>query len=311
MKTLLVAVREAPEVWADLLAAALPDHRIVLAEPPVGTPIVPVAYIAVGRPPPGLIASLAGLELVLSVNAGIEPLLEPGVVPDQVPIVRMVDPGLTEGMVEWVLAQVLAWHRNLFAYAAGQAAGAWVPLDERLARERTVVVLGAGALGRPVGEALVHLGFRVRVWSRGAHDIPGVRAFHGAAGLSDCLAGADILINLLPLTADTEGLLNARLFDQLGEGAFVINAGRGGHVVDDDLIAALDSGRLSGAALDVFRPEPLPAGHRFWTHPRVRVSPHVAAPTHARTAAAVLAESVRRWERGEPLENLVDRARGY
>ncbi len=308
MKTLLVAARANPQAWADLFRAELPDHQILTTPPPAGTP---VAYVVVGRPPPGLIPSLAGLEVVLSLNAGVEHLLASGEVAPQTPIVRMVDPGLVEGMVDWVLAQALAWHRSLFAYAASQAAGAWSPRPEKLARERIVVVLGAGALGRPVAETFRMFGFQTRVWSRSRHDIPGVAAFAGPEGLVTALDGADILVNLLPLTADTEGLLNAAAFARLAPGAFVINGGRGGAIIDADLLAALDSGALSGAALDVFRQEPLPPEHPFWTHPGVRLSPHVAAPTHPHTAVAVMAETVRRWERGEPLVHVVDRARGY
>jgi glyoxylate/hydroxypyruvate reductase A len=308
MKTLLVAAPETPEIWADRFRTELPDHRILIAPPEAGTP---VAYVAVGKPPPGLIASLTGLELVLSLNAGIEPLLAPGVSAPSIPIVRMVDDGLTEGMVDWVLAQVLAWHRNLFAYAESQNAGLWAPRPERLARERVVTVLGAGALGRPVAGMLRAFGFRVRVWSRTLRIIEGVDAFAGAEGFAPALDGADVLINVLPLTAETEDLLDARAFDRLAPGALVINAGRGATVVDEDLFAALDLGRLSGAALDVFRQEPLPDAHPFWRHPGVRLSPHVAAPTHPFTAVAVMAETVRRWERGEALDHLVDRARGY
>jgi glyoxylate/hydroxypyruvate reductase A len=308
MKTLLVAARARPEAWADLFRAELPDHRILTTPPPAGTP---VSYVVVGRPPPGLIPSLAGLEVVLSLNAGVEHLLASGEVGPETPIVRMVDPGLTEGMVDWVLAQALAWHRNLFAYAASQAVGAWAPRPEKLARERTVAVLGAGALGRPVAESFRVFSFQTRVWSRSPHEIPGVASFAGPEGFAAALEGADILVGLLPLTAQTEGLLDAAAFARLAPGALVINGGRGGHVVDADLIAALDSGALSGAALDVFRQEPLPTDHPFWTHPGVRLSPHVAAPTHPHTAVAVMAETVRRWERGEPLLHRVDRDRGY
>jgi glyoxylate/hydroxypyruvate reductase A len=308
MKSLLVAAPQNAEVWAEHFRRELPGHRILVAPPEPGTP---VAYIAVGRPPPGLIASLTGLEVVLSLNAGIEPLLLPGVVAESIPIVRMVDDGLTEGMLDWVLAQVLAWHRELFAYADSQKAGLWEPRPVRLARERVVTVLGAGALGRPVAEMLRSFGFQVRVWSRSPRPIPGVDSFAGAEGFGAALDGADVLIDLLPLTPDTEGLLDARAFDRLAAGAFVINGGRGGTVVDEELIAALDRGQLSAAALDVFHREPLPAAHPFWSHPGVRVFPHVAAPTQLSTAVVVMAETVRRWERGEPLENLVDRARGY
>lgn len=308
MKTLLVAARANPEVWADLFRAELPDHAILTAAPPAGTP---VHYVVVGRPAPGLIPSLTGLEVVLSLNAGVEHLLASGEVAPGTPIVRMVDPGLVEGMIDWVLAQALAWHRNLFIYGASQAKGAWAPLPEKLARERTVTVLGAGALGGPVARMLLAFGFNTRLWSRTPRDIPGAATYAGPESFAAALAGADILINLLPLTAETENLLDAAAFARLATGACVINAGRGGHIIDADLIAALDSRQLSAAALDVFRGEPLAPDHPFWTHPGVRLSPHVAAPTHPHTAVAVMAGSVRRWERGEPLAHVVDRARGY
>lgn len=308
MKRLLVAARDDPGAWAAHLRAELPDHELLLEAPTDGRP---VSYIAVGWPPAGLIASLNGLELVLSLNAGIEPLLVPGVVPEGTPIVRMVDPGLTEGMVEWVLAQVLAWHRNLFPYADRQAAGQWAPMSEKLARERIVTVLGAGVLGAAAARALASVGFQTRVWSRTGRQVGGAATFAGEDGFLPALAGAEVVVSLLPSTPETAERLDSSAFAQLAPGGFVVNGGRGRQVVDLDLIAALDSGHLAGAALDVFRQEPLPADHPFWSHPGVRISPHVAAPTHARTAAAVLAASIRAWERGEPLANLVDRARGY
>lgn len=309
MKRLLVVAPVDPQLWADMFRAELPSFEVLDALPPIGS--LPVPYIVVGRPPPGLIASVAGLELVLSLNAGIEHLLASGEVPPHLPIVRLVDPGLTRGMAEWVLAQVLSWHRNLPAYAAAQLGQQWQPLAEKLAPERRVAVLGVGALGTPVAEHLVRFGFQTRVWSRSGRKVAGAQAFAGPSGLAAAVAGADALVNLLPLTADTEGLLNQAMFERLAPGALVVNAARGGHVVDADLIAALDGGQLGWAALDVFRAEPLPPEHPFWRHPKVAVSPHVAAPTHARTAIAAMAESIRRHQRGEPVPHIVDRARGY
>ncbi len=307
MKRLLVTARANPESWAEAFRAELPGHEILTEVPADG----PIAYAVVGRPLPGLLRSLPGLEVVLSLNAGIEHLLASREVPDGVPIVRMVDPGLVEGMVEWVTGQVLAWHRNILAYQVKQRTGQWVPAAEKLARERSVVVLGAGALGGPVATLLATIGFHTRVWSRTPHSIASVAGFAGAAALADAVSGADVLVNLLPSTAETENLIDAELLARLAPGGFVVNGGRGTAIVDADLIAALDSGQLSGAALDVFREEPLPTTHRFWAHPKVLVSPHVAAPTHISTAVAVMAESVRRHERGEALLHVVDTVRGY
>lgn len=308
MKPLFVSAGAETADWLDALSQALPG-REVLAAPPAGDR--PSPYLAVGNPPPGLLAGLNGLELILSLNAGVDRLLACPGLPPAVPIVRMAERGLTEGMVEWVLAQVLAWHRQLFAYDADQRAGLWRPRPEVLASERTAVVLGAGALGGPVARALAGVGLATRVWSRTHRDLAGVRSFAGPAALDEALAGADILVSVLPLTPQTAGLIDAAALAALAPGALVVNGGRGACLVEADLLAALASGQVSQAALDVFTVEPLPSGHPFWSHPGVRISPHVAAPTHARTAAAAIAETIAGHERGEAVGPLVDRVRGY
>jgi glyoxylate/hydroxypyruvate reductase A len=305
VKTIYIAPRPDAETLAAMFRAELPDHHVT-TEAPDG----PVPYAVIGRPAPGVIANLKGLELLLSLNAGIEHLLASGEVPPHVPIVRMVDPGLILGMTDWVVAEVMAWHRNLFLYREQQAAGVWKQHPELMARERTLTVLGAGALGSAAATMLATLGFEVRVWSRTGRAVLGATSF-AAANLDAAAAGSDALINLLPATPETAGLINTALLARLAPGALLVNAGRGAAVVDADVLAALDAGQLSWAALDVFATEPLPADHPFWTHPRVLVSPHVAAPTHARTAVAVIAESIRGFERGEPVANLVDRTLGY
>ncbi|WP_404373071.1 2-hydroxyacid dehydrogenase [Sphingomonas sp. MMS24-J45] len=308
MKRVLVAARANADAFAAEFRIALPDHEIITAVPDDG---LPIPYAVVGRPLPGLLASLPGLELVLSLNAGVEHLIASGEVPAGVPIVRMVDPGLVDGMVEWVAAQVLAWHRNLLAYRRKQEAGTWEPASEKLAHERIVTVLGAGALGGPVAAMLATIGFTVRAWSRTPRDVAGVTTFAGRETLAEAVTGADVLVSLLPATADTANVIDRALLDRLARGAFVVNGGRGGAIVDADLIAALDDGQLSGAALDVFRTEPLPADDPYWTREDVLVSPHVAAPTHVSTAVGVMAESVRAWERGEMPPHVVDLDRGY
>lgn len=305
MKTIFVAARSNPEAMAEMFRAELPNHEVVTA-PPAGRP---VHYAVVGKPEPGVIGSLPGLELILSLNAGIEYLLGLGEQPD-VPIVRMVDPGLIDGMVEWVAAQVLAWHRNLFVYRDQQAAGLWQQHPELMAHERTVTVLGAGALGGPVAAMLATLGFKVRTWSRSGRAVPGTERF-GGTDLGKAVEGSNALVNLLPATPATADIVDAGLLARLAPGALLVNAGRGAALVDQDVIAALDAGQVGQAVLDVFRIEPLPADDPYWTHPRVLISPHVAAPTHARTAVAVMAESVRTFERGEPLPHVVDRTLGY
>ncbi|NPD70149.1 glyoxylate/hydroxypyruvate reductase A (plasmid) [Lichenicola cladoniae] len=308
MKTILVMLRAHADDWVRLLKLGLPEHAVVTDASAADGPL---SYAVVGKPPAGAIAALGRLDALFSVNAGIEALLESGEVPDDMPLVRMVDDGLAAGMLEWVIAETLAWHRNLFHYRAVQLEQRWAPLQEKLAFERTVCVLGAGHLGRPVAEQLASLGFITRTWSRGGTMIPGVDSFRGPDGLAASVDNADFLINLLPLTPETETLLDAALLRRLAPGAVLINGGRGRHVVDEAVIALLDEGHLRAAVLDVFRTEPLPSEHPFWSHPGVYLSPHVAAPTHPATAVASITQNIRGFESGLALRHVVDRARGY
>jgi glyoxylate/hydroxypyruvate reductase A len=308
MKTVLVAVRSQPEEWSRLLQAALPDHRV--ATNVAGD--APSHYAVVGKPDPGFLQTLKEIEVIFSINAGVEHLLKDKTIPEELPLVRLVDPAMTEGMVEWVCAQTLAWHRNLWHYHELQHKRVWKARNEKTARDRVVTVLGAGALGGAVGRQLAALGFKVRMWGRSRRNSEtGIDRYHGVDDLSQAVRGADVLVNLLPLTSETADILDRDIFAQLGDGAFVINAARGGHLVDDDLIAALDDDKLSGAALDVFRQEPLPDDHPFWSHPKIRISPHAAAQTYRDSAVQVIAANILRYERGEPLQDLVDRQRGY
>lgn len=309
MKRLFIASRGNPEQMAEMFRKELPAHDVFTHQPGPNDAAVP--YIVVGRPTPGVIASVPGLELVLSLNAGIEHLLASNEVPEHLPIVRLVDDGLADGMSDWVLGHALAWHRNLAIYKDLQTKGEWTPQPEKLARERVVSVLGAGALGAQAAGHFVRFGFATRVWSRSGRLVEGAQSFAGRDNLLAAVSGTDILVNLLPLTAETANVVDAKVLATLAPGAFFINGARGGHVVDADLLAALDSGQLSSAALDVFRTEPLPADDPLWHHPKVLLSPHVAAPTHAHTAVAEMAENIRRFERGEKLPHLVDRTLGY
>jgi glyoxylate/hydroxypyruvate reductase A len=294
---------------AALFRAALPDAEVMIDPSEFGDR--PVSFAVVGRPDPGTLAAIPGLEVVLSLNAGVEHLLSSGEVPDGMPIVRMVDDGLAAGMTEWVAAQVMAWHRNILPYVRLQAKGTWSPFREKLASERIVTVLGAGALGRPAAELLAHIGFQTRVWSRTARPVAGATSFGGPDGLRDAVDGADVLVNLLPLTEQTRDLIDGPLLTAMAKGGLLVNGARGAHVVDADLLAALDSGQLSLAALDVFRTEPLPSADPLWSHPAVLVSPHVAAPTHPAPAVAEMAANVRRYLAGQPMHNVVDRNAGY
>ncbi len=269
-----------------------------------------VDYI-VYAPSGGLVdfAPFTRARAVLSLWAGVETIV--GNASLTQPLVRMVDPvGLGEGMVEWVTGHVLRHHLGMDRHILA-APGDWVQDCPPLARARPVAVLGLGALGAACAQALAALNFPVRGWSRSARDVPGVSCHHGAAGLVAALSGAQIVVLLLPLTPDTEHVMDAARFGLLAPGAVVLNPGRGALIDDAALLAALDAGRVGHATLDVFRVEPLPAAHPFWAHPRVTVTPHVASTTRPDTAAARIAETIAELEAGHRPVGLVDRARGY
>ncbi|MCU0906131.1 MAG: glyoxylate/hydroxypyruvate reductase A [Rhodobacteraceae bacterium] len=303
---IFIASKGDPAGLAHGFLSEFPDAQIFTATD--GLDAGPVPYLVVGKPDPGVIARVPGLELVLSLNAGVDHLLKGDEIPAGVPIVRMVDPAMTEGMSDWVLAVVLSWHRNLALYRADAT---WTRRNEVLSRDRIVTVLGAGTLGGRVGRLLALVGFQTRVWSRSGRAVEGATAFAGADGLVQATTGAHAVVNLLPLTDETRGILDAALFARMAPGGFVASAGRGEHLVDADLIAALDAGQLSEAALDVFRTEPLPGDHALWRHPRVLVTPHVAAPTQPGSAIRIMAETIRRHRSGAPLDHLAHRDRGY
>ncbi len=246
---------------------------------------------------------------VLSLWAGVEGIVTNPTLTQ--PLTRMVDAGLERGMVEWVTAHVLRHHLNLDRYIAGQD-GVWRGDDMTpLASDRRVTVLGLGALGRACAAALATLRFSVTGWSRTPRDVPGIRCLAGDAGLAAALDVAEIVVLLLPLTAQTENLMNAERLARLAPGAALLNPGRGALIDDAALLDALDRGTLGHATLDVFRAEPLPREHPFWTHPKVTVTPHIAAKTRPATAARVIAENIRRSEAGEAMIHLVDRRNGY
>lgn len=245
---------------------------------------------------------------VLSLWAGVERIV--GNASLTQPLCRMVDPALTEGMVEWVVGHVLRHHLGMDRHIVNPG-HVWDPTCPPLARERPVAMLGMGELGTAAARALAALNFPVTGWSRSPKAVPGVPCLHGEEGLAQALRGASVVVTLLPKTPDTENLLNAERLALLPQGAVIVNPGRGAIIDDAALLAALDAGHVGHATLDVFRVEPLPADHRYWTHPRVTVTPHIAADTRPSSSARVIAENVRRGEAGEQFLNLVDRQRGY
>ncbi len=295
--------------WRPLLGALMPEHEIRYW-PEIGDRAA-IEYALVWQPEPGLLASLPNLKLIVGLGAGVDHVLGDPLLPKGVPIVRLVDPYMTDAMSEYVVLSVLRLHRQDLDYLAQQRARIWAEREQKNAAERPVGILGFGTLGQDAGRKLQALGFDVAGWSRGTKAIPGFACYSGPTGLDAMLARSEILVCLLPLTAETTGILSAAAFARLPRGAGLVNVGRGGHLVERDLIPALDSGLLSGAVLDVVGAEPLPADHPFWHHPRIIVTPHIAAETHPPTAAAIIRKAILRCEAGLPVENRVDPARGY
>ena len=308
MPTVLFAAK--PSTWdhyeaplTRALAEAVPTAQLTRDAPPEA-----VDYVVLS--PSGPVRDFAPFtraKAVLNLWAGVEEALAiPGLTQ---PLARMVDPGMTQGMVEWVTAHVLRHHLGTDAHVVNPD-HEWRPVTPPLASDRRVGVLGLGELGSACTRALAGLGFDVAGWSRTPKAIEGVKTHHGEDGLDAVLRRSEIVILLVPLTPATEALMDARRLALLPHDAVLLNPGRGGLIDDAALLAALD-GPLAHATLDVFREEPLPPGHPFWAHPRVTVTPHVASATRPETASRAIAENVRRGEAGEPFLHLVDRARGY
>ena len=265
----------------------------------------------VANPLPGRLANCTQLKLIQSLWAGVDRLLADSTLPRDVPLARMVDPMMNRAMAETAAWAVLSLHRRAFDYAAQQRQALWRELPQKRADEVAVLVLGLGQMGRTTALQLAALGYRVTGWSARAQDVEGVATRAGWAALPAALGAADIVVNLLPLTEDTRGLFDRARFAQMRAGASLVNLARGAHVVEKDLLVALNEGRLAHAMLDVFDTEPLPATHVFWFHPHITVWPHAAAQTDLRSAAAVVAANVQAVRRGEPAAHLVDRSRGY
>ncbi|WP_149589564.1 2-hydroxyacid dehydrogenase [Tabrizicola flagellatus] len=304
MPTVLFA---APALWAEY-RTALPqalDEAGVAARVVTEAPPEEVDYIVYAPASPLQdFTPYTRVKAILNLWAGVERIVGNPTLTQ--PLCRMVDPGLTEGMVEWVTGHTLRHHLGMDRHIVNPG-HVWDPTCPPLARERPVTILGMGALGSACAAGLRALNFPVTGWSR----TPKPGCLHGEDGLRQALATAQVLVLLLPRTPETENLLNAERLALLPRGAVILNPGRGALIDDDALLAALDSGHIGHATLDVFRVEPLPADHPYWSHPRVTVTPHIAADTRASSAARVIAENIRRGEAGEPFLHLVDRARGY
>lgn len=295
-------------VWAELFARQMPELPFRIW-PDIGDPR-DVRYLAAWQPPEDLATRFPNLEVLFSTGAGTDHF-DFSTIPETLPVVRMVESGIVKGMVEYVTLAVLSVHRDWQTYRNQQRAAQWQAHRVYPPSSRRVGVLGLGMLGRAVLDKLRGFGFDCAGWSRSPRQIQGVECYVGDEGLSEFLARTDILICLLPLTDSTRGILSKPLFDQLPQGATLINVGRGGHLVQQDLLQALDEGRLASAILDVCEPEPLPPEHPFWRHPKVLLTPHIASMTQPETAVEAVVDNLRRHRVGLPMVGLVDRARGY
>lgn len=306
MKLIFCCANTPPEPWLEGLRAALPEAELSVWEP--GAP--PADYAIVWAPPQALIDQQPGLQAMFAIGAGVDKLL--GLrLPPGLKLVRLDDAGMAVQMAEYVCHAVIRHFRDFDAYADVQRDACWAQREPRRREDFSVGLLGLGVLGSRVAQALRAFEFPLLGWSRSPKALDGVQCHHGAAGLNNFLAGSQVLVNLLPLTPETENLLNRDTLGLMRAGGYLVNVARGAHLVETDLLALLESGQLAGATLDVFRTEPLPPEHPFWHHPRITVTPHVSARTLRDESIAQIAHKIRALQRGEPVAGVVDPVRGY
>lgn len=296
----------ASEPWLQGLRAALPGAQVSLWEP--GAP--PADFAVVWAPPQQFFDEQAQLQAVFNIGAGVDALLKLQL-PPQALIVRLDDAGMSVQMAEFVCHAVVRHFRELDAYEADTRQGKWSFRKPRARADFPVGIMGMGVLGERVARALAQFEFPVNGWSRSPKAVDGVQCFAGTDGFNAFLAASRVLVCLLPLTPDTQGIMNLESLSRLRPGGYVINVARGAHLVDADLLALLDSGHLAGAALDVFRQEPLPAGHPFWSHPKITITPHTSARTLRSESIAQIAGKMAALLRGEAVAGVVDRRQGY
>jgi glyoxylate/hydroxypyruvate reductase A len=303
-----------PERWKSRFNEVCKDRRVLLLPNATFDP-AEIHYAAVWKPVPGELAAFPNLRVIFNLGAGVDALMADSSLPN-VPLVRVAVGDLTGRMTEYVALHVLMHHRQEPYLRSCQREKRWAPKFQWPASAISVGIMGLGTLGANAAKALRHLGFRVSGWSRTRKEIDGIDCFHGKAELEPFLQRTDILVCLLPLTPDTRHILNRALFAKLNRNSpmgapVLINAGRGGLQAEADVLQSLDDGTLGAASLDVFATEPLPPDSRFWTHPKVILTPHNAADTDPDEISKYVARQIERFEAGGALENVVDPARGY
>jgi len=306
MHILFSATGTKNQPWIDALREALPQATIDEWRP--GAP--PADHAVVWSPPQQFFDEQPRLKGIFNMGAGVDALLKLQLPPQSL-VVRIDDGGMAVQMAEFVCHALIRHFRELDAYEADIRQGKWGFRKPAVRADFPVGIMGLGVLGERVAQAVGHFEFPVLGWSRSPKELPGVRCFAGQAQFDDFLAATRVLVCLLPLTPETEGIMNARSLSRLMPGGYVINVARGAHLVEEDLIPLLDSGHLAGATLDVFRTEPLPAEHPFWRHPKISVTPHTSARTLREETIAQIVGKIHALERGEPVAGVVDRERGY
>ncbi len=308
-RLLFTGAEDRASIWSEAFRREAPEIDFVADRP--GLDLSPFRYCLAWKPAPGIWALMPELGAIFSLGAGVDALLADSSLPPNVPIIRMVEPALTHGMVEYVLWQCLFHHRRVWELQEAQAEGVWRPHIYPTAPERVIGIMGLGEIGRAVADKLKEFAFTVKGWSRTPKTLAGIACFSGREQMREFLEDVQILVCLLPLTSETTNILDAELFAQLPMGACLINAARGCHLNEDDLLPAMAAGRIAAATLDVFKTEPLPPGHPFWRTKRLFITPHNASLTDPEGAARYVAGQIKRLESGLPAEHVVDRARGY
>lgn len=306
MSFLIVSSQRDPEAWVKALKAEAPGLDLEVY-PEVKDP-QQVEFVLSWKHPHGIYKDYPNLKVIASMGAGIDHIIEDAGIPETVEITRVIDEQLTKDMSVFVLALILDHLRNLsFHYCKKE----WTRKNYLRPEEVQVGIMGMGVLGVGVAEKLIKNKFNVTGWSRTKKEILGVTTFHGDEQLKDFLKNSQVLVCLLPLTSETENILNNALFEKLPQGAFVINVARGPHLVEEDLLKMIETGHLSGAALDVFRQEPLPGDHPFWKNDKIKITPHIASVTHATSVVPQILENYRRMQEGKKLKHVVSREKEY
>jgi len=296
-------------LWERCLREADPSIEMRIW-PDIGPP-EEINAALVWKPPAGALAQLPRLRLIINLGAGVDHIVADQTLPEGVPIARIVDPEMNRMMAQFVLLAALRHHRNFGAFERARSQRRWDYIHPKRTSERVIGIMGLGNLGAASAEELVRQGFQVRGWSRTPKSLRGVETFHGVEQQYRFLSACEILVLMLPLTAETAGVMDARALSALPRGASVINVGRGQLVDDDAMLAALDSGQIAEATLDVFHAEPLPPDHGYWDRSQVLITPHLASIAIPQSAAFQIADNLSRLSSGLPLLNLVDRQRGY